>query len=83
MSILKILRFEWELRRTFRFIWAIFILPFELLAELFGIEIGRGKQEKMEKLPLKTRLMSLPDNLMMAGKSAWRSRERVLSLIHI
>ena len=80
MSILKILRFEWELRRNFRFIWAIFILPFELLAELFGIEIGRGKQEKMEKLPLKTRLMSLPDNLIMAGKSAWRSRERVLAV---
>ena len=80
MSILDALRFEWELRRTFRIIWAIFILPFELLAELFGIEIGRGKQEKMEKLPLKTRLMSLPDNLMMAGKSAWRSRERVLAV---
>ena len=80
MSILDALRFEWELRRTFRIIWAILILPFELLAELFGIEIGRGKQEKMEKLPLKTRLMSLPDNLMMAGKSAWRSRERVLAV---
>ena len=63
-----------------RFIWAIVKLPFELLGELFGIEIGRGKQEKMEKLPLKTRLMSLPDNLMMAGKSAWRSRERVLAV---
>ena len=66
--------------RDLRFIWAIVTLPFELLGELFGIEIGRGKQEKMEKLPLKTRLMSLPDNLMMAGKSAWRSRERVLAV---
>ncbi|GIS91929.1 MAG: hypothetical protein CM1200mP21_02240 [Candidatus Poseidoniales archaeon] len=29
---------------------------------------------------MKTRLMSLPDNLVMAAKSSWRSRERVLAV---
>ena len=53
-------------RRRYNLIWQILTLPFVLIAELFGIEIGRGKQDKVEKLPLKTRLMSLPDNLMMA-----------------
>jgi len=37
-------------------------------------------REAAEKLPLKTRALSLPDNLLMAGKSAWRSRERVLAV---
>ena len=69
-----------RLSRRTTLVWQIITLPFVLIAELFGIEIGRGKQEKMEKLPLKIRLMSLPDNLMMAGKSAWRSRERVLAV---
>ena len=55
-------------------------LPFILLGELFGIEIGRGKEETVEKLPLKTRLMSLPDNMVMAAKSSWRGRERVLAV---
>ena len=58
----------------------IVTLPFLLLGELFGIEIGRGKEETVEKLPLKTRLMSLPDNMVMAAKSSWRGRERVLAV---
>ena len=58
----------------------IVTLPFQLLGELFGIEIGRGKEETVEKLPLKTRLMSLPDNMVMAAKSSWRGRERVLAV---
>ena len=40
----------------------------------------RGKYERSEKLPMKARLMSLPDNLVMAAKSSWRSRERVLAV---
>ena len=44
------------------------------------IDAGRGKYERSEKLPMKTRLMSLPDNLVMAAKSSWRSRERVLAV---
>ncbi|MDP6562362.1 MAG: FtsX-like permease family protein [Candidatus Thalassarchaeum sp.] len=37
-------------------------------------------REPAKKLPLRTRLLSLPDNLMMAGKGAWRGRERVLAV---
>jgi len=58
----------------------LLILPFQLIAELFGIEIGREKGEKTEKPPLKVRILSLPDNLVMAAKSSWRSRERVLAV---
>ena len=58
----------------------IVTLPFILLGELFGIEIGREKGEKIEKPPLKVRILSLPNNLVMAAKSSWRSRERVLAV---
>ena len=58
----------------------IVTLPFILLGELFGIEIGREKGEKTEKPPLKVRILSLPNNLVMAAKSSWRSRERVLAV---
>ena len=58
----------------------IVTLPFILLGELFGIEIGREKGEKPEKPPLKVRILSLPNNLVMAAKSSWRSRERVLAV---
>ena len=39
-----------------------------------------SKNKRSKKLPLKTRLLSLPDNLMMAAKGAWRGRERVLAV---
>ncbi len=39
-----------------------------------------SENKKSKKLPLKTRLLSLPDNLIMAGKGAWRGRERVLAV---
>ena len=63
--------------RTF---WRLITLPFVLIGELFGIEFSKEKHESMDKLPLKTRLLSLPDNLVMAAKSSWRSRERVLAV---
>ena len=71
--------------RDLRFILAIVTFPFYLLSELlylFDIDIEKGshRRERSEKLPLKVRLLSLPDNLMMAGKSAWRGRERVLAV---
>ena len=39
-----------------------------------------SENKRSKKLPLKTRLLSLPDNLIMAGKGAWRGRERVLAV---
>ena len=63
--------------RTF---WRLITLPFVLIGELFGIEFSKEKHESVDKLPLKTRLLSLPDNLVMAAKSSWRSRERVLAV---
>ena len=64
-------------------LWLIISLPFKLISQillLFNIDVSSGKIERIEKLPLKTRLMSLPDNLIMAAKSSWRSRERVLAV---
>ena len=63
--------------RTF---WRLITLPFVLIGELSGIEFSKEKHESVDKLPLKTRLLSLPDNLVMAAKSSWRSRERVLAV---
>ena len=61
----------------------ILSLPFRLISSallLFNIDISGGKIERVDNLPMKTRLMSLPDNLVMAAKSSWRSRERVLAV---
>ncbi len=66
--------------RKGRNFWRLITLPFVLIGELFGIEFSKEKHESMDKLPLKTRLLSLPDNLVMAAKSSWRSRERVLAV---
>ena len=69
--------FEWEI------LVFIIYLPFQVISHfllLFNIDIRSGKVERMEKLPMKVRLLSLPDNLVMAAKSSWRSRERVLAV---
>ena len=66
--------------RRARTFWRIITLPFVLIGDLFGIEFSKEKHEVVEKLPMKTRLLSLPDNLLMAAKSSWRSRERVLAV---
>ena len=61
----------------------ILSLPFRLISSvllMFNIDISGGKIERVDNLPMKTRLMSLPDNLVMAAKSSWRSRERVLAV---
>ena len=66
--------------RKGRNFWRLITLPFVLIGELLGIEFSKEKHESVDKLPLKTRLLSLPDNLVMAAKSSWRSRERVLAV---
>ena len=71
------------LRGLFQLIQLILSLPFRIISSvllLFNIDISGGKIERVDNLPMKTRLMSLPDNLVMAAKSSWRSRERVLAV---
>ena len=63
--------FEWEI------LVFIIYLPFQVISHFLLL---CGKVERMEKLPMKVRLLSLPDNLVMAAKSSWRSRERVLAV---
>ena len=71
-------------QRELRFLVYILTLPFYLISEFlyfFGIDIERGRRgERVEKLPLRVRLLSLPDNMVMAAKSSWRGRERVLAV---
>ena len=71
------------LRGLFQLIQLILSLPFRIISSvllLFNIDISGGKIERVDNLAMKTRLMSLPDNLVMAAKSSWRSRERVLAV---
>ena len=70
--------------RELRFLVHILTFPLYLISEFlyfFGIDIERGRrEERAEKLPLRVRLLSLPDNMVMAAKSSWRGRERVLAV---
>ena len=75
-------RYGWE-AGLLQLLWLIIYLPIKIISQillLFNIDVSSGKIERIEKLPLKTRLMSLPDNLIMAAKSAWRGRERGLAI---
>ena len=51
----------------------------DLFWKLFGKKKGKTDSEK-SNIPWKTRLLSAPDNLWMAAKSAWIGRERVLAV---
>ena len=69
--------FEWEI------LVFIIMIPYRIISQillLFNIDIRSGEVERIEKLPMKVRLLSLPDNLVMAARSSWRSRERVLAV---
>ena len=51
----------------------------DLFWKLFGKKKGKTDSEK-SNIPWKTRLLSAPDNLWMAAKSAWIGRERGLAV---
>ena len=65
-------RNERLLRGLFQLIQLILSLPFRIISSvllLFNIDISGGKIERVDNLPMKTRLMSLPDNLVMPANS--------------